>query len=212
MNGKSMYLKYVVIILIIISALSIISDTGQTQDENKVSEELLNYLPYDVGQWRQYDRSYWSIEHGSAWVEEITQTVVGSDEVLDGRFAYILKDEGVSYDSIWVVFVDDEIRRYEDYPEDYKDYKVLLKEPVVKGNWWNFNHYPVGGDSMKAFIVETGISVDNFDMTFDNCVHVYAMPYHHFYFKLGIGIVRSSEAKQDSLTGTDDELLNWEIE
>ncbi len=181
------------------------------QKEPGVAQALFRYMPLVVGQWRQYDRSYWSIPNGSAWVEEITQTVVGTDTVLDGRLAYILKDEGVSYDSIWVVFTDDEVRRYEDYPRDYSDYKVILKLPLKKGNWWAFNPFPVNGDTMWAFILDTDTTVKALDLEFDNCLHVFAMPFYHYWFKPGIGIVRFSSAESDSLTGTDDDLVNWDV-
>jgi hypothetical protein len=181
------------------------------QPASSPDRELYRYVPLAPGQWRQYDRSYWSIVYGSAWVEEITQTVLGTDTVLDGRLAYILKDEGVSYDSIWVVFTDDEVRRYEDYPQDYSDYKVILKLPLKKGNWWAFNPFPVNGDTMWAFIQDTDVTVKALDLEFDHCLHVFAMPFYHYWFKPGIGIVRFSSAESDSLTGTDDDLVNWDV-
>jgi len=213
MDGKSMAHK-VIAVLSVIVFIGILTGgtTGQADENQNPADELQKYMPYDLGQWRQYDRSYWSMASGAAWVEEITQTVVGVDEVLDGRDACILKDEGVSYDSIWFVYMDDEVRRYEDYPEDYKDYKVLLKSPVEKGNWWLFNHYPVDGKSLEAHIVDTDATIELYQTTYEHCVHVFAQPYNHYYIKPGIGIVHSSEAKPDSVTGTDDELVNWQID
>jgi hypothetical protein len=190
-------------------------DTAASQDQHtgltEPPEQLLKYFPVEVGDWRQYDRSYWSIPHGSAWVEEIIQSVIGIDTVLDGRLAYIFKDEGVSYDSIWFVFTENELRRYEFSPKDYSDYKVLLKLPLSPGQRWAFSPFEVQGDSVWAYLIDTSATVDVPAGQYRDCLHVFALPFEHYWFHPDLGIVRSSTAEDDSLTGTDDDLMNFEV-
>jgi hypothetical protein len=173
-------------------------------------EQLLKYFPVEIGDWRQYDRSYWSLPHGSAWVEEIIQSVMGIDTVLDGKLAYIFKDEGVSYDSIWFVFTDNELRRYEFFPRDYSDYKVLLKTPLSPGQRWAFSPFKVEGDSVWAYLIDTNATVEVPAGQYKNCLHVFALPFEHYWFHPDLGIVRFSKAEEDSLTGTDDDLMNFD--
>ncbi len=216
LTGRKMRRNIPIILTGIVLSLFFFEISTSTEPPNQqapaIPDKLAEYMPLEINDWVEYDRSYWSIPHGYAWVEEITATVVGKDIVLEGEQAFIMKETGVSYDSIWVVFMDDEVRRYEDYPLDYSDYKVLLKLPLELGQRWVFSPFPVDRDTMYAYIFETDASVQVSAGKFEHCIHVYADHYKHFWFAPGIGIIKSSDAEADSLTGTDNDLMNYEIQ
>ena len=167
---------------------------------------LADYLPLQVGNWWKYERVFWE-ESGYTFVDTFTETVVEQDTVLGGKLAFRLEeDEGV--DEEWMVVFNDELRLYEEMPEQYSDYYVFLKLPIQVGNKWNY--YP--GYPLQAEIVSTTATLNVPAGTFNNCIHVRVPPYFNAWFVEKKGGIQWSNCDLDSTYGEDDKLIEYHVE
>ena len=89
---------------------------------------------------------------------------------------------------------------------------MLLKLPLEQGQRWAYSPFPVARDTVWAHVLDTDALVEVSAGEFGRCVYIYVHPFKHFWYAPELGLIKSSEAEPDSVTGTDNDLMNYQVE
>ncbi len=198
------YLNMFVLVLLVL-LLPSCGKKKSTDSPPKQKGSLSDYLPLQLGNWWKYERVFWE-QGGYTFVDTFTETVVEQDTVLGDKIAFRLEEDG-GVEEEWLVIFNDELRLYEELPEQDADYYVFLKLPIEVGNKWNY--YP--GYTLKAEIVSTNAAVEVPAGTFKNCIHVCTPPYFNAWYAKEIGGIQWTNCDIDSIFGLDERLIEYHV-
>jgi len=127
---------------------------------------------------------YFSLEDGSTWVRQTTNTRNGSTGssidtmILDGEVllhggisGYRFKSVSSSGQGDCVTYVDGELRMY-NYPPDTIEYSAWVAEPIEVGNEWIMGRDQYGYDDKHWYIAEIGVTATVPAGTYENCIKI----------------------------------------
>jgi hypothetical protein len=164
---KCAYVLFLVAISILILSCGKKNPSNSSNGRDPSLEDL---QPLKIGNWWKYERAYWD-EWADSEVDTFTLSIADRHIVLGGKEAYMFVEDD-NYDIDWLVIYDDELRLYEETPEDTSDYYIFLKRPIEVGTRWRHYSEPFEGEYIWSEIVSIDETLHIPNATYENCVHV----------------------------------------
>ena len=176
--------------------------------ETEIEYTIENYWPLAVGnKWVTVDTSW----NGVDTTTSIDSGYVAESYEWNGKTVWCMKGSG---SDSWCVVYNNEIRVYQEPPNDTLLYNTILKEPLEVGQKWAFIAFE--GNTAWAEIESKTASLTVPAGTFKDClkISVYAadslgFPSFKWWSAPNIGCIRDYRDNQDS--GYDNKLIRYEI-